>query len=280
MHVLLIGATGYIGSAILPVLVEHGHTVTAPVRSAEKAAVVQAAGATGVVADLTDPEVLAGLFREADGAIQVAADEADAAGFDRRIAQAAIDAFAGTDKPYVHSGGVWIWGAGEGIVESDPLDPPAVTAWRPEILALLDESDVRVTVVHPGIVYGHGKGISTLLTDAPRTEDGRLLTIGSGEQRWTTIHVDDLAELYVAALESGSGHGPVFGIADEAPRVIDVSAAAAGDAGVATEDPGATRQRLGEAFAEALLIGQQASNAKARAIGGWKPSRPSLVDSV
>jgi nucleoside-diphosphate-sugar epimerase len=281
MHVVLTGATGLIGSAVVPQLVERGDRVTALVRNEEAAAKVEAAGATGSVVDFGDVAAIAAAFATADGVIHLAAAGDDAEAFDRRVAQAAIQALAGSGRPYVHTGGVWVYGPGHDLTEAGPFVAPAITAWRLRVVELLEVADVALTVVHPGIVYGPGgSGIPQVLAGQPRTADGRLTTLGTGEQHWTTIHVDDLAALYVAVVDSGTGQGAALGVSGVNPTVHELTAVLAGDAGVAAEDPSATKQRLGEGFAEALLLDQQATGAKARTIGGWTPTRSTLVDEL
>lgn len=279
MHVFLTGATGTIGSAVLTALLERGHDVTAAVRSEEKAAAIDERGGTGVVVDFSDRARLVYLMRESDGVIHLAADPDDAEGFDRGVAEAAVEALSGQGRPYVHTGGVWVYGAGDSIEETDPYDPPALTAWRPGVVAVAEGADLPFTVVHPGIVYGPGgSGLATAVTQGPRDDAGRTLLVGDGSQHWTTIHVDDLAELYAAVLEAGGGFGDVLGVGGDNPTVAEIAAAAGLEA--VPEDPAATRQRLGDAFGEALLLDQQAAGDKARAIGGWRPTRPSLLDEL
>ncbi len=279
MDILLTGGTGYIGSKILDRLVAAGHAVTALVRSESSAAKVTRAGAVAVQGDLGDLGWLRDQLRVADGAIHTAAagDPAQDEATDQIVARAVVDAFGGTDKPYVHTSGVWIWGNGRDITENLPLNPPAQTAWRLPIEETLLASDVAVTVLAPGIVYGYGTGIPALITSGPRTESGALALIGSGDAHWTTVHVDDLAGLYVTVLERGSGVGYLLGVNGSNPTVREL-AEAWGDGAVEPENPAATRARLGTKFADALMLDQQSAGEKARSLG-WAPRGPSLSTS-
>ena len=276
MNIVLTGGTGYVGRAVLRELVAAGHEVTAVVRSQQSADQVSAAGATPVVGDLTDTGWLTEQLRSADGAIHTASpgDESSAA-FDSSVAAAAVAAFAGTTKPYLHTGGLWVYGNGTGLSEQSPLSPPALTAWRPQVEDIVLGADVVGSVVVPAVVYGHGEGLPTLVSQAPRTEEGALTLIGDGSQHWGVVHVDDLAELYLLVLQAGRGVGRVVGVNASAPTVREL-AEATGEA-VAPEPVEATRARLGETFADALLLDQQFDNGYALSLG-WTPSRPSLVE--
>ncbi|MNW53263.1 hypothetical protein D3C74_308190 [compost metagenome] len=142
------------------------------------------------------------------------------------------------------------------------------------------------SVVVPGVVYGHGGGIPGTVAGAPRREgpDGASLTlVGSGTQRWATVHVDDLAELYVHAVEQGLT-GRLLGTADGSASVIDLTRAASRAAGlggaVGPEDEDATRERLGAPFADALLLDQRVAPVTRARVLGWSPRRPSLVEEL
>lgn len=276
MNITLTGGTGFVGSSVLDTLVRHGHAVTAIVRSSESAQRVTARGATAAVGDLLDGTWLTARLASTDALIHTASPgDATSAAFDTAVASAAVAAFAGTTKPYIHTGGIWGFGSGA-VDETTPLDPPAIVAWRGPIESGLLDSDMALTVLAPAIVYGHGKGIPALIPNAPRTPDGVLTVIGDGEQHWTTVHVDDLAELYRVIVESGRGQGRVLAASGQNPTVRELGEAFSG-APVAAEGASASRARLGDAFADALLLDTTATGEKARGLG-WMPVQPSLVD--
>jgi nucleoside-diphosphate-sugar epimerase len=136
------------------------------------------------------------------------------------------------------------------------------------------ESGLKASVVQPGIVYGHGAGIPAMLV-AAATDSSPLTLIGSGDQHWTTVHVDDLADLYVRVVERAPGGRAYVGASGINPTVREIGEAISSD--VVPESPEATVTRLG-AFGEALLLDQQASGDRARSELGWTPTRPSLVE--
>ena len=280
MHILLTGGTGFIGSATLRVLQANGHSVLAAVRSEEAAHTVAQAGATPAIGDLTDASWLGALLNAADGAIHLATDNSGPA-FDSAVLDAVIESFGGTGKPYVHTGGVWVWGSGSDLHESDEQDPPAITAWRGPVEDRILSADVRASLVAPAIVYGHGMGIPRVIVDAPRNEDGALHLVGDGSQHWTTVHVEDLAELYVLALEKSPAGETYIGASGVNPTVRELGEAVVGpDGRVVPESLEETRSRLGEAFADALLVDQQATGAKAKDRLGWNPHRPTILEEL
>jgi uncharacterized protein YbjT (DUF2867 family) len=106
MKVALTGATGFIGSHVLTELREHGHEVAALVRDDSQATIVAARGATPTVVDLYDRLAVVSLLRGADGAIHTASPgDETSANLDSAVVDAAIEAFAGSGKPYLHISG-------------------------------------------------------------------------------------------------------------------------------------------------------------------------------
>src|SRR3954449_1413739 len=134
MNVALTGATGFIGSHVLTELLEHGHEVTALVRDDAQAERVADRGATPTVVDLYDQSVVVSVLSNADGAIHTASPgDETSADLDAAVVDAAIDAFAGTGKPYLHMSGTWVYGTNSSVSDDSPFDPPAVVKWREPI---------------------------------------------------------------------------------------------------------------------------------------------------
>ena len=276
MRVLLTGGTGFIGSAVLRRLIETGHEVIAAVRSADSAATVTEAGAQPVIGDLADTAWLAAQLGNVDGAIHTAAISRG----DDAVLDAVIAAYSGSDKRYVHTGGIWTWGSNTEITEDSPRDAPAISAWRNEREDRLLSSGVRASIVAPAVVYGYDQGIPVeTIFKAPRTDDGALVLIGDGSQHWATVHVDDVAELFVAALEKGQGGRVYIGASGVNPTVRELAQLVVGPDGVlAPQTVAATRERLGEKYADALLLDAAASGQRARTELDWTPSRPSIIE--
>ncbi|MEJ7635870.1 NAD-dependent epimerase/dehydratase family protein [Aeromicrobium sp.] len=276
MKILLTGGTGFIGSAVLERLVAESHQVTAIVRSQRSSLKVQDAGATGIIGDLFDAHWLASELRGHDGAIHTAAgsDDKDPA-LNDAVLDAVIDAFGGTTKPFVHTGGIWTYGNNPAITEISALDAPPLSQWRTSGEQRLLDSAVKASVVQPAVVYGHGKGIPAMF--AASVEGGAMPLFGGGHQHWTSVHVEDLADLYVRALDRAPGGRTYIGASGQNPTVRELGEALAVE--VVPESPESTIDRLG-GFGEALLLDQQASGDRARSELGWQPTRPSLIDQL
>ena len=141
---------------------------------------------------------------------------------------------------------------------------------------------MRGLVLVAGVAYGDGGGgIPGLLLGSPRDDAGNLVMLGAGRQHWPTVHVADLADAFRRALEDDSARG-YYVIADGAnPTVADLTEAAAVAAGAAGAVPGSddeARARLGDYFAEVLLLDQITVATRARDELGWRPTRPGLAE--
>jgi len=247
---------------------------------------VAARGATPTVVDLHDRPTVVRLLGDADGAIHTASPgDETSANLDSAVVDAAIEAFTGTGKPYLHISGQWIYGANPAITEESPLNAPALVSWKEPIdRRVLDAEGMRGVVIVSGVAYGDGGGgIPGLLLGSPRDDAGNLVMLGSGQQHWSTVHVADLADFFRRVLEDDAARG-LYIVADGSnPTVSEITEAAAVAVGAPGAVPGSddeARARLGEYFAEVLLLDQGADAARARAQLHWQPSHPGLVDEL
>jgi len=278
MKVLVIGATGYIGSATARKLRERGHEVVALAREAAAGSPYEVR-----VGDLTRPETLAqAIGEDIDAVVNVATASGDQA-VDQAATTALIDALAG--RVLVQTSGIWVLGrtGREPVDEDVPANPLPIVSYRPlleqQVLAAA-ESGVRSVVIRPGIVYGNGGGIPALLLDLARKHGvGRYF--GGAETRWPMVHVDDLAELYALAVESAPAGTLLHGVDEPAVSLVALAAAtdlAAG--GVGRTEPWLRPEAsaaLGEPFADALALDQAVSGQRARDLLGWRPADRNAV---
>ncbi|MFE7565140.1 NAD-dependent epimerase/dehydratase family protein [Kitasatospora sp. NPDC057500] len=287
MKVLLTGATGYIGSAVTEHLIAAGHQVVALTRSAEPQP--GRGWHAQVVGDTADPASLEGAVTpDIEAVIHLAPPSGDA-----EVDTAAIKALAtplrGTGHPFVYTSGVWVLGAtGEEqeVGERAPVNPIDIVGYRPRIeQRVLAESaeGVRAVVVRPAIVYGRGGGIPAILVDRARTQ-GTPEYYGEEGVRWPTVHVDDLAELFVAAVERAEPGTLWHGVGEPAVPVRDLARAAGRAAGVPADPHVVPVEKAAEVFgalfADALALDQSVSGAAARTALGWKPGRPGAVAEI
>lgn len=268
MRILITGATGYIGGAIAAAASRAGHDVLGVAHDGASRRQLEQRGFTAVEGTLADPRSLALLVRRADAVIHAAmASGSEAAALDRAATEAMVGALEG-GRRFVYTSGVWVlgWAGAAPADERSPLAPIPLVAWRADLegwLANASRAGAHVTIVRPGVVFGHGGGIPG------RIASGALPMVGDGRQRWAVVHVDDLARLYVAAVERGTAGAILHGVAG----VTTLAELVAGEpaAGARTVLTLAdARGRLGD-FAEALAIDQNVSSALTRAALQWQP---------
>ena len=284
MNVALTGATGFIGSHVLAELLEHGHEVTALVRDDAQVDAVRARGAEGAVVDLYDRSAVASLLSAADAAIHTASPgDTTSAALDSAVVDAVIDALGGTGKPYLQIGGDWVYGSNSSISEASPYNAPPLMAWREPIESrVLDERGMRGVVIVSGVAYGDGGGgVPGVLLGSPRDDAGNLIMIGTGQQHWATVHAADLGDCFRRILEDESARGRYVvgnGLNESLAELTEAAAVAVAAPGAVPGSDEEARARLGDYFAEVLLLDQSIDAAKARAELDWRPTHPGLVE--
>jgi nucleoside-diphosphate-sugar epimerase len=285
MNIFLTGATGYIGGAVADALMKAGHSVTGLARSDEAAGKLHLKGVAAHRGDLSAPSSLAEAASALDGVIHTGTTNDGSV--DQAAIRAMLDALNGSGKPFVYTSGVWVLGdTGEHIAdESAPLNPAALVAWRPAVERMVLESaqkGVRAIVIRPALVYGRGGGIPADLVKSAR-DNGAARYVGTGQNRWPVIDVDDLANLYLRAVERAAPGTLLNAADDSAHRVKEIAEAASagtGKDGRTTSWPlDDARKTLG-AYADALVLDQRVSSAKASSLLGWKPRAAGILDDL
>lgn len=284
MNIALTGGTGFIGSHILTALVSRGHEVDALIRNDEEAEVVSAHGAKTTIVDVYDRPALEKALTGADGAVHTASpgDETSAA-FDSAVFDAAIDAYGASGKPFVAINGVWGYGSNTNIAEASPRNSPAMVAWQePLQRRLFSQTGMRGVIVVSSVAYGDGGGlVPGIVLGSPRDPAGNLIMLGTGRQHWSTVHVVDLADFFRLVLEDDSARGLYLvgnGLNPTVAEVTEAAAVAVGAPGAVAGSDDEARSRLGDYFAEVLLLDQATQAAKARAELGWEPTQAGLVE--
>ena len=284
MKVALTGATGFVGSHILTELVSGGHEVKGLVRNEQEAEAVAGNGGTPAVVDLYDRAAVVKELADADAAVHTASPgDATSADLDSAVVDAVVEAFTGTGRPYAHISGVWVYGSNLAITEESPFDAPALVAWKAPIeRRILEAPGMRGIVIAASVAYGDGGGgVPGVLLGSPRDDADNLVMLGTGRQHWSTNHVADVANAFRLAIENDSARGYYVLGNGQNSTVADLTAAAAVAVGAPGAVPGSddeARGRLGDYFAEVLLLDQGTTADRARRELGWQPTRPTLVE--
>lgn len=288
MKVLVTGSTGYIGSAICAALKGAGKAVVAMTRRAEKVAPLQALGYQVLLADLADSGPLGSACAQADAVIHTAMQwDSHAPQRDEAAVDTILRALEGSGKPFIYTSGVWVMGDTKGrmLGEIATPRPPALVAWRPvienRVLAAKDRG-VMAMVFRPGMVFGRKGGfLAGMFKEAK--EHGTVSIAGNGENHWSCVHVEDLADLYARGIAEPSG-GELFitcgGMPQPVKKIALAVAKAAGVEGKVEILPiEEARKRFGPR-ADCLAMDNKAGSTKAARFFGWTVKRPSVFDEI
>ena len=209
VRVFLTGATGFIGSRILPELLTRGHQVIGLTRSDHGAHMLAASGAEVHSGSLEDLDSLARGAAAADAVIHTAFDHdfsrfAENCEKDARVIAAMGDVLAGTDRPLIITSGTAIGAKGNGeiaVEQTADFDHPNPRIASERSGAQLLQRGVSVAVMRlPQVHDTHRQGLITPLIDMAR-EKGEVAYLGDGANRWAAAHVTDVGRLYALALD-------------------------------------------------------------------------------
>jgi nucleoside-diphosphate-sugar epimerase len=285
VKIFVTGASGFIGGSFAAEAVRRGHEVRGLVRSPEKAQACETFGITPVHGNLNDHELLASEARSADAVVNAASSD------DRQAIDAILAVMTGSGKVLLHTSGSSIVADNangeptEIIVDEDHLPEPTKDKAARVALdqAILDTPDIRSVVLCNSLVFGDALGPEARSIQLPllidyALETGNAAYIGRGFNRWSTVHIADVVELYLLALERAPAKTFTFVESGEACfKDMAFSIAEALNLGDPISMPlDAAEARWGHARARYSL----ASNSRVRSIRaaelGWLPTRPSV----
>ena len=210
MKALVIGASGYVGGRVVHAFRAAGHEVTGLARNDDAAARASAAGANVVLGDLTDLDALRPHVEATDCVIFAPMVDFET---ERRAIAMLVDTLAGTSKALVFTSGTAVlakrtegyWFDGN-YGEDEPWDGDEINRTRIPIETMVRDGakrGVRATVIRPPLIWGHGHAPPiTALHSSART--GAICYVGPGLNVFSTIHVDDLADIFLLAATKGT----------------------------------------------------------------------------
>ncbi|MGK3204185.1 SDR family oxidoreductase [Amycolatopsis sp. MEPSY49] len=284
MRVFVTGASGWIGRTLVPELIDAGHDVVGLARSDASAEVVAKTGADVLRGDLDDLETLRKGAADADGVVHLAFGHdfsrmEEAIRTDAALVEALGEVLEG--KAFVAASGTPIV-PGRTVTEQDDPVGFGPVAGRAEVArSVLKTADrgVRASVVRlPRSVHGEGDahGLIARLVGLGR-EKGIAAYVGDGSQRWPAVHVADAAHLFRLALEQAPAGSVLHAVGDEGVAIRDVAEVAGRRLGLPP-----TSVEAGELgfLGPILAIDQPASSGRTRALLGWRPERPGLLDDL
>jgi nucleoside-diphosphate-sugar epimerase len=279
MRVFITGGSGYIGQAVIGALVAEGHDVEALVREGADASVVSDIGAEPRRGDLGELDVLRAAGERADAVIHLAPSDPET---DLAASMALQERLS--DGPFVFTGGAWVYGDTDGVVNEDaPLAPPPIVAWRVAntraIMAAADQGG-RPVLIMPGAVYGDGAGLITGAIVEPARSQGYASYIADGGNHMALVHRRDLARLYVLALGAPAGSSYLgVGESDVTMRLLAEAASRAAGAEGATRSLSLDEARqVWGPLADALALDQQFTAGHARDELGWVPREGGVLE--
>jgi nucleoside-diphosphate-sugar epimerase len=293
MKIFITGVSGYIGGSIAAKLVAGGHRVAGLVRTREKAAQLEARGIAPVLGGLGDRSILGDAGRAADAVINAADSD------HLYAAEALVAALEGSGKRLLHTSGSSVVAdraAGEAneciFHEDTPFEPLPERLLRvaiDRIVLAAAQHGVHGIVFRPTMIYGRGRGLNPHSVQVPKLialarKHGAALHVGPGRNRWSNVHIDDVVEAYLLALDADVPPGSLFYLENGEASWQAIAAAVSRLLG----HGGATRvwpiddavKEMGSGAYTSFGSNSRVRATKARRMLGWSPRHDSLLAEI
>jgi nucleoside-diphosphate-sugar epimerase len=290
MRIFLTGANGFIGGAVASALIADGHTVRGLVRDKPKACAVAAHGIEAVIGSLDDTALLQAEARASDGVVNAANSG------HRGAVEALIVGLAGSGKPLIHTSGSSIVAdraMGEPsdriFWEETPIEPEPERAARVAIDRLvIGTSGIRAVVLCNSMIYGNALGVPAQSVQVPvlaqqARASGVARYIGRGLNRWSNVHIADVASLYVLAIAKApggsfmyveSGEEALGEVAQAIAKRLDIGAAQSWPAEQAIAAWGKEKATF------SLGSNSRVRGKRAAELLGWRPGHRSITEWI
>jgi nucleoside-diphosphate-sugar epimerase len=286
MRIFVTGASGWIGSAVVPELISAGHQVLGLARSDTSAKAVAGLGAEVLRGDLNDTDVLREGTLDSDGVIHLAfvvpsVSEA-ATRTDAKAIETFVTGLAGSGKPLLISGATLVT-PGRPATERDELIAAGPIAARianmKAALAAAERGIRSCLVMLPRSVHGQGErhGFVPQLIAAAR-DKGVCGYAGDGASRWPAVHVKDAASLYRLAIEQAPAGAVLNAVGDEGVPVREIAEAIGRHLNLPARSLPA--EEFGGMLVRVLSTDMPASSTITQELLGWKPTHPGLIEDI
>jgi len=297
VDILVTGATGFVGKAVVQALLQKNHHVVGLVRDKQKAAALEKAGVELATGDMLAPESYTPLVQRVDAVIHAAQLSIPGRFSRARVTQVQqadkimTEALAGEclkhDKKLLYTSGNFNYApAGDQwITEESLMDPPYFGRGHYNMFVYLQqlhkEQGLKCLFLTAGFVYGPGGLFTRAFTE--QLQKNQLKVIGQGNNYWSNTHVDDLGAAFALAVESTS-YGTNYNVVDDQPitlrELVNALTDALGKPRLGTISPWLMKLLLGGPLIEALVLSYRLSNTKAKAELGWSPRYPTFYDGL
>ncbi len=293
MRVLIAGASGYIGGSVADALQQAGHTIVGLAHPSKDPGRLRSRDIEPVVGMLDDAELLGRLAGEVDAVVNAAVVD------HRGATDAFVAALRGSGKPFIQTSGSGIIADGAGGELNDAVftddDEAVVTLPQRQGRAdlcrhVLDSAadGVVSSVIHPTMVYGRGTGLNPNSAQIPMMiraarKRGAGVVVGKGENRWSNVHIEDLADLFVLVLEKGEAGRSYYAEHGE-QSMLDIASSIARLLGFPDSIEHLTIEEAEQEYGEFWVLSSLGANSRVRATNaaklGWSPHHRPLPDDI